>query len=433
MNIEILGRKAIDIIKSTWGLPKSGFVAGGSISNIIWELVSGNKATVNDIDVFILDSIIPTIFDHVGDNYFEYKEKEKVYYYEDYVGRCNIDYRTKNFYIIVNSEKEGIFNRIIYKSNTTNQSIVIKSFDINCTKVGYSIDEDKIYWEPEFEEFLKTGELKICNTTTPSHTTIRIAKKSKELNAKLDEFEFKLMQHCIVSRLDDCIKYRFLDRYANIYQQNIDLLGNFFRLEEETNLEEYIKVKYSKDRKIYSLCTVGVRNDSIFYRDPLCVFNDENLRYIHNSCDFIFYMRNIYPDQNLKKLWSELRYLFPNDIKYTDGEVYIKDIELLSRLSKYAPKCIPHLQGLKLIKQIEIVKKVFEKFKDDPIVAISILEKNQLHEIEEIDDQTALLLELSVRKEIVNDTKGKVKNILNIKEELKEESILDSMDDFFNI
>ena len=57
MNIESLGRQAIDRIKSEWGLPLHGFVAGGAIANIVWELVSGNKAVVNDIDIFVFDGI----------------------------------------------------------------------------------------------------------------------------------------------------------------------------------------------------------------------------------------------------------------------------------------------------------------------------------------------------------------------------------------
>jgi hypothetical protein len=35
-----------------------------------------------------------------------------------------------------------------------------------------------------------------------------------------------------------------------------------------------------------------------------------------------------------------------------------------------------------------------------------------------LDEQTSLLLELSVRKQILNDTRGKVNKILDIKEEL---------------
>jgi hypothetical protein len=55
-----------------------------------------------------------------------------------------------------------------------------------------------------------------------------------------------------------------------------------------------------------------------------------------------------------------------------------------------------------------------DKFKDDPIIAISILENIKLDKDIVLDDQMALLLELSVRKEIINDTRGKVRNILNI-------------------
>ena len=48
MNIENLCRKSIEIIKEKWGIPETGFIAGGSIANIIWELVSGKEAIVND-------------------------------------------------------------------------------------------------------------------------------------------------------------------------------------------------------------------------------------------------------------------------------------------------------------------------------------------------------------------------------------------------
>ncbi len=85
MKIENLGRRAIEIIKNKWGLPKSGFIAGGSISNIVWELVSGNKAVVNDIDVFLFDGILEKKLDQDKTSIFKYKEVEDKYY-EDYTG-----------------------------------------------------------------------------------------------------------------------------------------------------------------------------------------------------------------------------------------------------------------------------------------------------------------------------------------------------------
>jgi hypothetical protein len=52
-------------------------------------------------------------------------------------------------------------------------------------------------------------------------------------------------------------------------------------------------------------------------------------------------------------------------------------------------------------------------YKEDPIIAISILEKGNVGLYDDLDDEcNQLLLELSVRKEIVNDTKNKVGNIL---------------------
>jgi hypothetical protein len=80
MNIESLGRQAIERIKSEWGLPKRGFLAGGSIANIVWELVSGNKAVVSDIDVFIFDSLEERVNTSNRDTLFNYQEKETRYY-----------------------------------------------------------------------------------------------------------------------------------------------------------------------------------------------------------------------------------------------------------------------------------------------------------------------------------------------------------------
>ena len=177
MDVQVLGREAINRIKQQCGLPTSGFVAGGSIANIIWELVSGNKAVVNDIDIFILESVIEKS-SLEEKKYFEYEEKG-INYFEDYSGMRNYNTFTTDYYQVIDSKKDGIFNFISYKSNTPNQSIVIRSFDINSTRVGYSIDEDLVYYEPEFEEFLKTGILKVCNVITPSHTAMRIGKKSK--------------------------------------------------------------------------------------------------------------------------------------------------------------------------------------------------------------------------------------------------------------
>jgi hypothetical protein len=92
-----------------------------------------------------------------------------------------------------------------------------------------------------------------------------------------------------------------------------------------------------------------------------------------------------------------------------------EDKDLIFNLGKWTT-AMNSLDGLKLVEQVEIVKKLFNEFSDDPIIAISLLEKGNFKLPEEFDESTKLLLELSVRKEIVNDTKGKVRRVLGEKE-----------------
>jgi len=417
MNIEILGRQAIDRIKSEWGLPKRGFIAGGSLANIIWELVSGNKAIVNDIDVFVFGKLVEKE-DSEKESLFDYREKE-LNYYEDYTGVC-FTAVTKDFYTISESTRDGIFNTITYDSNTKDPSLVLSSFDINCTRIGYSIEEDKLYWTSDFEEFIKTGDMRICNIMTPSHTAIRLAKKSKELNVKLDTFEFELVQHTLNRKFMDTLKTRFKERYFEMYKSNEELLKPFFNIERDSNLEAFVKTTYNVEDSLYYLEPI---NNIVRESDPFDdlftitsiknIFDDDNLMWIFRSNDFLFYMRNIFGNKELSDIWKDIYYFWKDD-EYIDREVTKEDIDLLSKFAKYAPSSINNLKGMKLSEQINIINKFLDKFKDDPIIAISILENIKLDKDIVLDDQMALLLELSVRKEIINDTRGKVRNILNI-------------------
>ena len=424
MNIESLGRQAIDRIKSEWGLPLHGFVAGGAIANIVWELVSGNKAVVNDIDIFVFDGIEKEL-DNNKKTLFNYQEKETKYY-EDYNG-MNFNNYTKDFYSIVESERDDMLNTIKYTSNTSDPSLIIKSFDINATRIGYDIDNDKIYWTSEFEDFLKTGELKVSNLMTPSHTAVRIAKKSKELNAKLYDFEFKLLQYALSYRFIDRIKLRFRERYLDMCRDNKDLLSPYFQISRDLETEEYVFSKVGEKVELYYLVARDVKKEvtevsltddfeKIVYGNLPQIFEDDNINKIFKSTDFLFYMRNIYKSNDyLKNVWSKLYYFF-NDVHYIDREISLEDLDLLTRFSKYAPGSIENLRGLKISEQIEVIKMFLDKFKEDPIVAISILENLKVDKNIILDEQTKLILELAVRKQIVSDTRGKVSKILNLED-----------------
>lgn len=399
MNIEQLGRNAINKIKTTWGLPQSGFIAGGSISNLIWEEVSGTKAIINDIDVFLFDGLLENYNEDKKEYYFSFKEDEENVWYDDYVGLRFID-RAKNYYSISESTTDGIFNYVSYKSNTHSPEIIIKSFDINCTAVGYSIEEDKFYWTPDFEKFLKTSELKISNLKTPCHTAIRIVKKAEELGVKLDLFELEIIRIVLSRQLQDVYKVRFQDRYFNLFN-TYKLLDNYFTIEQDLECIAHVKVTYDKDVNLWTL-----KNKKEYLLD-------NNLLAIHKGDDLLFYLRNIYSKPELIHIWNQLKPLFVCE-DYVDGGVDVNDMKLLSKTIQFLPRTILNLRGYKLTEQVSIIKLLLERYKEDPTIAFSVLEKHTIEPNQEIDDSTALLYELSVRREIVDDRHNSmVENILD--------------------
>ena len=132
---------------------------------------------------------------------------------------------------------------------------------------------------------------------------------------------------------------------------------------------------------------------------------------LHTSKDFLFYIRNVF-GTDMEPIWEKV-YYFYTDCGYVDMEVSKENLDLLKRLGDYAPKSIESLKGMKMSQQLSLVKKLLDIYKEDPIIAIAILEKGNVSLYDDLDDEcNQLLLELSVRKEIVNDTKNKVVNIL---------------------
>ena len=428
-NIDLY-RRAIEHIKSVYGLPKQGFIAGGSLANLVWEYRSGNKAVINDVDIFIFEKEIEFSEEMRTERRYNYMNGD-VKYFEDYSG-MNFTSITKEYYSINRSERDDIFNYIYYDANTGNPGLIINSFDLNCVQIGYSIEEDKFYHTRNFEEFIETGELKIVNLMTPSHTAIRIFKKKRELNALLNDFEIDLIKYSMYRSFKDVNKYRFKEKYLNMFQEYREDL-HMFDLSRDLRTEEYLKSAKGIITELYFMTPKNKNDKKIdhifdFESGPeLDIFKDGNLQKVFRTVDFIFYMRHIYGDDNRAKVWNKLCYYFDSE-DYLDIDVDEKDIELFVRLSHYAPNVIDNLRGLKLSEQLCVVNKVFDKFKENPLVAISILEKNRISPSMEIDDQTALILELSVRIQILNDPREKVRKILDINQPIVDRSEKDEFD-----
>ena len=414
MNIEQLSRDALNKLKSKWDLPKRGFIAGGSLANTIWELVSGKEAVINDIDVFILRDIIKDFNPFDRKSLYRFKKEEKTYH-EDYSGITFSQKSTKSFYLVASSEREGIFNYVEYDSNRTEPQFILESFDLNCVGVGYSIEEDKFYWTDAFKDFLKCGKIKVANGQTPSHTAIRIGSKEIELGTKADEEEWAILSHLMNGGYSDINKLLFKERYRDKFL-SVPRLSEMFKLEEDDYYKEYIKQKHGEDVNLWKLSPIKYKgynsNNSLsdLFKENN-YWEDDNITSIHDTCDLLFYLRNVKDNPVLKSYWKDFHF---NRVDYMDGATK-EDKDFIFNLGKWTT-AMNSLDGLKLVEQVEITKRLISEFSDDPIIAISLLEKGNFKLPEEFDESTKLLLELSVRREIVNDTKGKVRKILGEKE-----------------
>ena len=409
MNYELIFRDALCDIRSKWELPSSGFLAGGSISNVIWNKISGNNAPVNDLDIYILDGVVK-----LSETEIKKKQnfiKNENFVYEDYSGISQC-FRKTGYYVINNVSVDGIYNYINYSSDTEDPNIIIESFDINCCQVGYDIGNDKFYWTKSFENFLNTGELMLVNLCSPAHSAIRIVKKKKDLSANLKDLELDIIAYTLSgNRFLDTAKVRFKQRYADMFDKYSEDLSSRFELDRDEDVEQYLRDNLNVHDNIYCVKSksVGINIDSSMKIG------------VNLSKDFLFWIRNIFNDKELEKTWFRIHHIFDTSLtieEYLDCKPTHIELETLRNLINVAPNCVKNLKGMTLSNQLKLVNNLFSKYKDDLIVAISILENHKIDDkINLEDDMDLLLLELSVRKNIVDDSRGKVRRLLGIEPE----------------
>jgi hypothetical protein len=397
MNIEVICRKSLKKIIDTWGpLPQKGTLAGGSLANLIWESVSGNKAVVSDIDIFELTQLV----DKLREKPFYKEEKTK---YIDVYGGVGTTVDSRSFYYVNKTSQEGIFNYIEYSSNVESPEFIIKSFDLNCTQVCYSIEKDRFFWSSEFEEFLKTGKILITNLNTPAQTVIRLIKKKRDMNADFDETELNLCKKSIIRRYHDQVRYYFSDKYMKLFNQFEPELKEHFELIDNFEISNRVFSDFEVKPNLYSL---SVKNF-------IDILQEKN---IYSSRELLFYVRNVKTTsqqlvwENLRALYKSKDYVDIKDIDFLPSSNHLnKWIEQLKRLVENS-NAIKNFEGLKLSEQIEIVQKSFTMFENNLKLAISLLESTNFNR-EILDDEFQLgILRIKLRK--IEQPQDKIDKIL---------------------
>lgn len=387
MNTESLIRKAVTQLKLKWGLPHTGFIAGGSIANLVWSYVTDNDPVINDIDIFVNST-------DDKQNIFVYKESN-VEYTESYNHlRQTINIQEK--YKIHTVTRQGIFN-FIHTSKAEPISI-LKSFDINATLAGYSIDEDKAYFLPEFVDFLQTRKLKVTNLGTPAHTALRLAKKSQELNSPIDEIEFRMLQFCIQnsSICSDFNRFRFQKKYAHLYLKHKHLLDKYFTLEADTIIIDWLSKFRSVETNIWKLRVV--QDDEFKKFNEKLTILARNTRFVLTTNDILTFFRHVLPNDVLQPIWKELKpfFIIPNYVDTTSEE----EINKIIKFTKTFPGCIKNLTGLTLTQQNKLIFKTIDTIGRmfDIETAACVLEKYKLSPETRLTEFESQLLGLNVRK-----------------------------------
>lgn len=406
MNYQELFRQALDQIKSKWELPTTGFLAGGAISNVVWNILKGKDAPVNDLDIYNLTELKKNVSTHEMREKQHFQKNEK-WVYEDYTG-MNVGYQQKGYYMIEKVSVNGIFNNIEYKSSTEEKSIIIDSFDINCCQLGYDIEKDEFVWTKDFERFLETGELRLTNLTSPAHSALRLVKKKGDLGAILPEIELDIIAYAMKNiRFIDTQKFRFKERYAKMYEKYESELKSRFKLVRDKDIEEYLRNNLGVHDFIWTLEPTDVVLDIVKGEIPGLLL----------SKDFLFYVREILGNIQNERIWFKLHpimdsYMSIND--YIDVELDEDKLDRLHKLVTHAPNTTKNLKGLTVSKQLEVFDMILKTFPNDPFLAISIFEHYTLKDHDLNDEMELLLMELTIRKQILEDTKDKVYHILGI-------------------
>jgi hypothetical protein len=397
-------------MKKNWNLPSSGFLCGGSLANLIWEKTSGNKAVVNDIDIFIYKGK-PESEDFVFTNFNINKTERAIY--ETYSG-LNISYDRTVSHVILNSRREDIINYIDIYSEAYNPQSILDSFDINCCQVGYLLEEDKFFYTKGFLKFLETGKLELVNLHTPAHSAIRLAKKADELGVEVPKFEIEVAAISISQVfLLDIQKLRFKEKYHDLFKKYENHLSDKFELVRCCESELELSYRNIKADPLYRLSPKNIMIKGV-----------ERLG-VSTSKYFLSWVRQVKGNPKLEELWKKLFVAYDSKLtfeEYLDVDPNEDDLELLGKIIKWAPKSLKNLHGLKYSEQIDIIKRVFEHFKSKPLVGISLLETLKIDEKFDFDDEMSMLvLELSLRKINDGDKYNKVEKIFgDYKENVKD-------------
>ena len=345
--------KTIELVLSSINkkvtLPNSGFLAGGSVANMLLSLYhSGTPSMfkINDVDIFIpQDPLITEVIE--GEDMLRCDVTINVELHqdgdEDY-GQSYIE-NDGTCYRVISSKRDGLINNVkcviehgqtggrthrytptgdegqsmtpvtkrdgVISNDDPDNEIILRGFDLNCCQVGVDLKNNQIYYTKAFVNFLKSKQVLVNIPYTPFHTALRLVKKMKMYGdfcyCDID-YEIKYLYHaeglegsCMFFGKENYDKFienkEALKKYLEITEVKIENMPHEYRKKYfpksyvSTNTsflqprDNYLKTEMIEGRELWTYTFIN---------------NDD---FIDDECDRLWELKRIWElkHRNLKK------------------------------------------------------------------------------------------------------------------------------------
>lgn len=390
-----IAQKAIQSLEEEFGtLPSEGFLAGGALANRMYQLKWGVELPVNDIDIFHFDSELLNL--EVAEQQSYIVEDKKLFhadcgvkYITDFYGNYFIRSTINRGYIVKECYREQIFNLVKVKSSHPDPNLILSSFDLNCTQVGYDLKSKKFYYTPEWNEFLVNKQILVTAAHTPAHTILRIFKKCEEFKLPIIADEIFLLKECLAG-ISRSQRRHFTHKYLDLAHKYHKLLEeNCLKVEKDNDTSTFLSTKTGTDIQVWTLKVMDYD-----------IFRDSNLKisygsYMGNLSKLLWAYRNIVQkDESKIEYWEKLHFLYNTEGFLEMSErITTQELKLYSKIYNIAPNATLNIKDNNIQTHLDYLDRLFEKFDSNVAVAL-LLNNNNLINWEDSDE---LLMELSVR------------------------------------
>jgi len=426
---------------------KGGYIAGGSISNILFSMVHGGEPVINDIDVYhqIYEKKGIYLSKVAGWYPSSYVREDGLTIVDDDYGRVFISAKGARMQVKSHSRK-GILNIIEYvyedgnnKTTKDRDLIILEGFDLNCCKSGLDIEKKEIVFTDEFVDFLETKQLKVVSPCAPIQTTIRIKKKLRDLDCFCDiEHEMRFLT--IASKKitgSQMTRYIGDETYAK-YEKHKDFVDKYFTLREPKNLDELPESL----RSTYYFGGKRNPNVNIWLFDAKLDFDiveaAHNINYLKKIWNLLYtykskseqtkinkiFYKNVYLGNMMEDQWTYQKWIsqgkyttesYYNSHRFTFQMILTKkdyykcnfDIKHVDFIDKFVEAHLGLARILKwsntLTEQYKLIKLIKSIAKKEGEWIIGVLETMDLHKHTEFNENT--LIDENIILKVIKDEK----------------------------